>query len=93
MAQTEGKGGRGIEEAQGKTGQAQGDQGWTRKEIKSTKEGIKRLSNCKLWQTDNVFPEIMSPLNNVAPRRVAPFFKKLVHKKGTLFKFFHFWNC
>ena len=41
MAQTEGKGGRRIEEAQGKTGQAQGDQGWTRKEIESTKEGIK----------------------------------------------------
>ena len=48
MAQTEGKGGRRIEEAQGKTGQAQGDQGRTRKEIESTKEGIKRLSNCKL---------------------------------------------
>ena len=41
MAQTEGKGGRRIEEAQGKTGQAQGDQGRTRKEIESTKEGIK----------------------------------------------------
>ena len=41
MAQTEGEGGRRIEEAQGKTGQAQGDQGWTRKEIESTKEGIK----------------------------------------------------
>ena len=40
MAQTEGEGGRRIEEAQGKTGQAQGDQGWTRKEIGSTKEGI-----------------------------------------------------
>ena len=56
MAQTEGKGGRRIEEAQGKTGQAQGDQGWTRKEIESTKEGIKKLSNHKLWQTDHVFP-------------------------------------
>ena len=43
MAQTEGKGGRRIEEAQGKTGQAQGDQGWTRKEIESTKEGIKKI--------------------------------------------------
>ena len=39
MAQTEGKGGGRIEEAQGKTGQAQGDQGWTRKEIGSTKKG------------------------------------------------------
>ena len=41
MAQTEGKGGRRIEEAQGKTGQAQGDQGRTRKEIESTKEGTR----------------------------------------------------
>ena len=41
MAQTEGKGGRRTEEAQGKTGQAQGDQSRTRKEIESTKEGIK----------------------------------------------------
>ena len=48
MAQTEGKGGRGIEEAQGKTGQAQGDQGRARKEIESTKEGMKKLSNHKL---------------------------------------------
>ena len=43
MAQTEGKGGGRIEEAQGKTGQAKGDQGWTRKEIESTEEGIKIL--------------------------------------------------
>ena len=43
MAQTEGKGGGRIEEAQGKTGQAQGDQGRTRKEIESTKEGIKKI--------------------------------------------------
>ena len=56
MAQTEGKGGRRIEEAQGKTGQAQGDQGRARKEIESTKEGMKKLSNCKWWQTDNIFP-------------------------------------
>ena len=51
MAQTEGEGGRGIEEAQGKTGQAQGDQGWTRKEIGSTKEGIFffKLSNRNVW--------------------------------------------
>jgi hypothetical protein len=56
MAQTEGKGGGRIEEAQGKTGQAQGDQGRTRKEIESTKEGTKKLSHRKLGQTDNVFP-------------------------------------
>ena len=56
MAQTEGKGGGRIVEAQGKTGQAQGDQGRTRKEIESTKEGIKKSSNRKLWQTDTVFP-------------------------------------
>ena len=49
MAQTEGKGGRGIEEAQGKTGQAQGDQGRARKEIESTKEGIK---NCQIPNYD-----------------------------------------
>ena len=49
MAQTEGKGGRRIEEAQGKTGQAQGDQGRTRKEIESTKEGIK---NCQITNYD-----------------------------------------
>ena len=55
MAQTEGKGGRRIEEAQGKTGQAQGDQGRTRKEIESTKEGMKKSSNHKLWQTENAF--------------------------------------
>ena len=48
MAQTEGKGGGRIEEAQGKTGQAQGDQGRTRKEIESTKEGTKKLSHRKL---------------------------------------------
>ena len=56
MAQTEGKGGRRIEEAQGKTGQAQGDQGRTRKEIESTKEGIKncQIANCY------VFPSLVN---------------------------------
>ena len=39
MAHTAWQGGGRIEEAQGKAGQAQGDQGWTRKEIGSTKEG------------------------------------------------------
>ena len=56
MAHTAWQGGGRIEEAQGKTGQAQGDQGRTGKEIESTKEGIKKLSNHKLWQTDHVFP-------------------------------------
>ena len=45
MAHTAWQGGGRIEEAQGKTGQAQGDQGWTRKKIGSTKEGI---NNCQI---------------------------------------------
>ena len=45
MAHTAWQGGGRIEEAEGKTGQAQGDQGWTRKEIGSTKEGI--FLNCQ----------------------------------------------
>ena len=32
----------------------------------------------------------MSPLNNVPPWIVSPFWKSLVHKKGKLFKFLHF---
>ena len=58
MAHTAWQGGRRIEEAQGKTGKAKGDQGWTRKEIGSTKEGInnfrfanyfKLVKNCKIY--------------------------------------------
>ena len=48
MAHTACQGGGRIEEAQGKTGQAQGDQGWTRKEIGSTKEGKYIFKYCQI---------------------------------------------
>ena len=32
-------------------------------------------------------------LNNVPPWIVSAFWKSLLHKKGMLFKFLHFWNC
>ena len=41
---------------------------------------------------NNVLPWIMSPLNS-APLELCPlFWKTFVHKKGTLFKFLHFWS-
>ena len=39
-------------------------------------------------------PKYRISLNNVPPWIVSPLFKKsLLHKKGTVLKYLHFWNC
>ena len=85
MAQTEGKGGGRIEEAQGKTGQAQGDQGWTRKEIKSTKEGKKIVKlQIKIPHLYELNWPVLLAYSFFSRSQPAFFFSKLDDKDSTV---------